>query len=264
MGNYWECADFVSGGTEITAEPAQPSTHGELVTVHQLRPLTAPNMDRRVYPVSGSSGYRDDPPIDDPGDDRLPTPGGSGRQIEYYSEERYWTDYLRIILPILGVLLFLVLLYLWALAFLRGDDETPGQGGVVATSTIPLITAQATATAAAGVTGTPGEPSIVLTPPPISTNPPETGSTPNPTAITPENPLDIYIGAIVTIANTGGLGANLRSEPTTESEVITVLLDGEVLEVIDGPQESQDFTWWNVTNESGTGWVVADYLEVIE
>jgi hypothetical protein len=264
MGNYWEASD------ERAAELELGSMHGVIhsAPIHIYGQADSPVPDlamRRVYPVSGSSGYRDDPPVDDLDDERNAVPGGSGRQIEYYAEERYWTDYLRIILPIIGVLLFLILLYLWALAFLRGDDDTPGQAGTSPTSTIPLITADATGTAAVEITGTPGGPGIVLTPAPVGNTPQPSGSTPNPTASTPDEPSgEIYVGAVVAIANTGGTGANLRSLPTTESEVVTVLLDGVELVVIDGPEDAQGFTWWGVEGETGTGWVVGDYLEVIE
>jgi hypothetical protein len=219
---------------------------------------------RILYPVSGSSGYRDDPPSDDLDDERRVSQGNTGRQIEYYSEDRYWTDYLRIILPVLGVLLFLVLLYLWALAFLR-DDDTPGVAGNVSTPTIPMITAETTPTPQPGTPGTPGAPGIILTPAPIGSTPPVTASTPIPTQVPSDDPDDdIYVGAVVAIANTGGTGANLRSLPTTDSDVVTVLLDGTELEVIDGPDFAQGFAWWYVSSDAETGWVVADYLTLIE
>lgn len=265
MGNYWEHNTSSETRADLAYNLSDPDRRPHCVYPAD-NVLRAPFVERQVYPVTGSSGYRDEPPPDDFGEDpRTDSSGSSGRQIEYYSEERYWTDYLRIILPIIGVLLFLVLLYLWALAFLRGDDETPGQAGTSPTATIPLITADATATAAVDITTTPGGPSIVLTPAPVGNTPQPGVSTPNPTASTPDEPTgEIYIGAVVAIANTGGTGANLRSLPTTESDVITVLLDGTELVVIDGPEDALGFTWWGVESESGSGWVVSDYLEVIE
>lgn len=256
MGNYWESNE------ESNAAANRPTaSHVAPLTLYRS---TETGGSRIVYPVSGSSGYRDDPPLDDPDDPRGDV-GGGGRQIDYYAEERYWTDYLRIILPILGVLLFLVLLYLWALAFLRGDDDPPGQAGANATATLSLITADSTPSPAADATGAAGTPGIVFTPPPVATTPPGTIITPAPTAQTPDEPAgDIYVGAIVAIANTGGTGANLRSLATTDSDVIDVLLDGYQMEVVGGPEDSQGFIWWNVSGESGSGWVVADYLELIE
>jgi hypothetical protein len=38
--------------------------------------------------------------------------------------------------------------------------------------------------------------------------------------------------------------------------------DGDILDVISGPEEGGDFTWWFVRVEDGTeAWVVEDYLQ---
>ncbi|HEU4797643.1 MAG TPA: hypothetical protein VFT63_01875, partial [bacterium] len=41
--------------------------------------------------------------------------------MSYESEERYWTDYLRVALPVIGLLLMLALFWWWAQQFI-GDD----------------------------------------------------------------------------------------------------------------------------------------------
>lgn len=267
MGNYWE-------GSEST-EQSQLNDAFTVLDRVQVAPLhlyhnghehLVSQSGRPVYPVSGSSDYRDDPPLDDAENGRGQPPRQGDRQLEYYSEERYWTDYLRIILPVAGLFLILVLLYLWALAFLRGDEEPTDQAGVGPTTTLPVITASPTETARVGATGTPR---IVVTPPPIQ--PTQPGQTePDPT--TPpdeeepviEEPGDIYVGGLVRIANTAGEGANMRGEPTTDSGVIAVLLDNTELTVIGGPEEALGFTWWNVEGDAGSGWVVENYLVLIE
>jgi hypothetical protein len=54
---------------------------------------------------------------------------------------------------------------------------------------------------------------------------------------------------------------NLRAEPGTGSTVIGVLADGARVEVIDGPQDANGYTWLKVsTSRFGTGWAVARYL----
>jgi hypothetical protein len=36
-----------------------------------------------------------------------------------------------------------------------------------------------------------------------------------------------------------------------------------VVEILDGPKEADDYTWWQVRDEAGiTGWVAGEYLEV--
>jgi hypothetical protein len=267
MGNYWEAAD--SQRDAQFAEAMQILDRSPIVPLHLYDRDGLPIVSqsgRPVFAVSGSSDYRDEPPLDEPADaGRNQPPHGGDRQLQYYSEERYWTDYLRIILPILGVLIFLVLLYLWALAFLRDGDDTPGQQGAAPTVTLPVITADATDTPRVGATGTPR---IVVTAPPIQPTQPGQAEEPTPTPEPAETPIEpsgeIFVGGQVRVANTAGEGANLRSEPTTDAGVIAVVLDGTVFDVIDGPVEALGFTWWNVSGEQGEGWIVENYLVATE
>jgi len=62
-------------------------------------------------------------------------------------------------------------------------------------------------------------------------------------------------------ATVSGDGVNLRSDATTEAEVVTVLAAGTVVTITGGSQEANGFTWWPVQLADGTsGWVVADFL----
>lgn len=248
MGNYWEPADATGQiRPHIPLQPVYslPEHSRRVISTHAGQP---------VYSVSGSSGYDNDPDDDYPTvDDDMPPAGGGGRDLGYYPEERYWTDYLRIGAPILGVILILALFWFWANAF-WGDDENDVATNGTPQATLPAITASPSATAQ---TGTTGSPIILTTPPPgVATQPPGQGTTPEPPAGG-----EIAIGATVAVANSGGTGVNFRTEPSTESEIIDVLLDGTQLTVIDGPLDAEGYTWWQVEGDAGTGWLVQDYLQ---
>jgi len=71
------------------------------------------------------------------------------------------------------------------------------------------------------------------------------------------------VGARVVVAGTGGAGVSLRAGPGTDNARLGLANDGDILEIIRGPEEGGDFTWWFVLVEDGTeAWVVEDYLEV--
>ena len=69
------------------------------------------------------------------------------------------------------------------------------------------------------------------------------------------------IGVQATVSGTGGTGLNMRSGAGTGNARVKTLPDGKTVEVIGGPKEANDFTWWQVRDEVGTtGWVVSTFL----
>jgi hypothetical protein len=264
MGNYWEPAEQALARPDVSGYAAveQP------LTVYAIRPrareIYTSTSGQPVYSVSGSSGYGGEPPSDSPGDRGGRTggpPSGQDRQFTYYPEQHSWLDYVRVAAPILGVILIVIFAWIWISAsFLGDDDETDDSTGGVqtATTTLPFITATATTTVRAGATGTPR---IVETAPPVATTP--VGG--EVIATEPVAPVgDIYAGATVEVANTDGTGANMRTEPTTDAEVIAVLLDGTQLTTTGESVEAAGFVWWPVEGDAGAGWVVADFLVLIQ
>lgn len=269
MGNYWEAAgspDLLPDGYAYGNAEFPLTLHG---TGNRRSDVTSSGSGIPVYAVSGSSGFGVDPPSEPPPPVRSGAggpPAGRERQLNYYDDERYWTDWLRIIAPIVGVILMVVLFYFWASSFLGGDDDTSGDVGKgQSTATLPVIGASPTTTARAGATGTP---LIILTTGPTSTSPAGVGVTPasEPTA-TDEVPVDggdIYAGATVRVANTGGTGANMRSDASTEAEVVAVVLDGAELVTTGEAIEGEGFVWWPVEGDAGAGYIVEDYLTLVE
>lgn len=177
--------------------------------------------------------------------------GGGDRQFTYYQEERYWTDYLRIAAPVLGVILLLGLAWFW-INNLIGDDgadptptSTTGSGGIVITG------------------GSPTARSGLGTPLAVATNNPGGGATSG----TPGTGTGTATGKFkngdkVKIANTGGSGANMRSQPTTAGEIVTTLADGAALTITGESQKADGYTWWPVEGADGKGFVVEDFIQL--
>jgi len=183
--------------------------------------------------------------------------GGSGsgrpRSVQYQPEERYWTEYLRIALPILGLLLMIGLLWFWALQLM--DDDDPG-------GDLPVVTEPSATQEVVVPDSTPT--SEVIAPPTSEPTPTEADSTPE--AAEEETPADsgggeIAIDAIVTVREDG---VNMRSEATTSSDVVQQLNAGDTYTIADGPVEADEYTWWLLVNDENSvaGWVVEDFLEI--
>src|SRR5687768_3412493 len=103
-----------------------------------------PGIDRRDSPVRRSRSW-------DGG-----TPVGQERTVSYESEDRYWTDYLRVALPVIGLLLMLALFWWWAQQFIGDDGNANDLAQVTETNfaTAPSLTA--TATVQVVIDSTPG------------------------------------------------------------------------------------------------------------
>ena len=182
--------------------------------------------------------------------------GGRPRTVQYQPEERYWTEYLRIALPILGLLLMIGLLWFWALQ-LMGDDnggdqpvvtEPPATEEVVLPDSTP--TTEATEDVIAPPTPTPTEElSTPETTPEVEETPADTGGG------------EIAIGSVVQVTEDG---VNMRADATTSSDAVTQLNAGDSFEVVDGPVEADTYTWWMVVDDTNSvvGWIASDFIEV--
>lgn len=200
------------------------------------------------------------------------TTGGRPRTTQFQPEERYWTDYLRIALPVVGLLLLIGLLWFWADRIINDDPNTTEP---VATEDIGLVT-----------TSTPTAPPAETesTPPPIdlgnlastteatepagdnqANNQPQ--ETPPPADASPtEPPADtgsaFASGDTVTVTE----AVNLRPNPSTEGDVLEVLDANTTLTITGGPEEGESYVWWEVVTADGeTGWIAeGDYLELAQ
>lgn len=97
---------------------------------------------------------------------------------------------------------------------------------------------------------------LAPTPTPIPT------FTPAPTRDLAAPPESITVGYYARVAGTGSAGLTLRGGPSTLTTSLQNVAEGTVMQVIGGPEEADDFIWWQVRLLSGQeGWVAGRFLE---
>lgn len=85
--------------------------------------------------------------------------------------------------------------------------------------------------------------------------------TPVPTPNVAVAPEGITPGYFAQVINTEGVGVTVRGGPSTSNAPLTVAPEGTTLLVLDGPEQGNEFLWWQVRTEDGTeGWVAADFI----
>jgi hypothetical protein len=126
----------------------------------------------------------------------------------------------------------------------------------------PNRTPTPTSTATPTLTPTP---TPTRTPTPISPTP---SSSPTPTpsrppTATPTIPVGpIVVGGRVVVTRTEGRGLSVRAEPGLDAPRLFYLIDGEILEVIGGPAEVEESTWWHLRMADGReGWCSGFFLQ---
>jgi hypothetical protein len=182
--------------------------------------------------------------------------------VSYQPEERYWTDYLRIALPVVGLLLMLGLFWYWASAVIGDDDNNE-----------PTVRPEVT---------------IITEPTPTATTQPQVDI--NPETVTPEptqggTQAPDSSGEEATEAPTDGTDeaapgkgfttgdtvvmseeANLRVEGSLEADVIEPLPAGTELEVLGPGVESGGYIWIEVrvVDTEQEGFVADEFVEAAE
>jgi hypothetical protein len=174
--------------------------------------------------------------------------GGGDRQFSYYQEERYWTDYLRIAAPVLGVILLLALAWFWINNLIGDDNASPTPTTTAGGAVVTVITSSSP-------TARPG----LGTPLPVATGGAAGASgtaTPKPAGAA-----KFKNGDKVVIGNTGGSGANMRKDASTSGAIVATLADGAQLTITGDSKKADGYTWWPVSGSDGDGWVVEDFLK---
>lgn len=210
--------------------------------------------------------------------------GGQSRVAQHQPEERYWTDYLRIALPVVGILLLLGLLWYWA-TMLIGNSPEPtdpedDQIGLVSEGTPTPTNEPAQVQEDTGTQGntigigdpasTPEQSSGVTTQPPADPGGSDNeADAPAGDDTEAEEPAEEDTGA----AFAGGDpvivtedGVNVRPDAGTAGDPISVVNAGDELTIASGPIEAEGYVWWEVIlpDASSSGWIVEDYIAPAE
>jgi len=187
--------------------------------------------------------------------------------VSYESEERYWTDYLRVALPVIGLLLMLALFWWWAQQFI-GDDKSGNQVALEATQTTEIATK-----AAPTPTNTQ---EVVVQSTQVQTTPTsETAGTDGTNGGQAENtPVDNPGGNVqncefkkgdYVVVTQEGDGLRLRTDPeVSDTNSVDTLDAGTVLRVVEDCtiEDADGNQWVRVRDEatSRTGYVSADFV----
>ncbi len=98
---------------------------------------------------------------------------------------------------------------------------------------------------------------VVATATPVEEEPP---SPPPPEPLIDSEPR-LEIGGTARVVNMNGTVLRGRSEPGITQPVLVRFAENSEVTILEGPVEANDYTWWRVENELGTGWVAEGSLD---
>ncbi len=149
-----------------------------------------------------------------------------------------------------GVLAALVLVCMGTFVYLYRNRPAASTPGILPTPALVTVAAPTTTVTVQAPTQGPG-PTPTVAPSATPTLPPAPPGT-------------LKVGDKVQVVNTGGDGLSLRSEPGLYAPRMAIALDGELLEVVEGPRAIGGFTWWRLKRTDGVeGWGVQNFLQLV-
>ena len=262
FGSQWEPAD----GSLVGARASARARRRPLLLFGaqtQLAPAGAPAgagiIASSGFGPEGSGGSSDAPEAGSYRAARSSSPTGQERTVSFQPEERYWTDYIRIALPVIGLWLLLGLLWYWAAALIGGGSSNPAPSETAlgeitpVNAPVPTVAASPTAPTIVAAPGTPPAVSEPINP----TEPPR--PTPEATSAAPAGTTNFPPGTMVVTTEEG---VRMRSEPTTDSAIVEELAAGTPLRVTGPFEEAGTLDWWPVENPATgqSGFVREDFL----
>ena len=110
------------------------------------------------------------------------------------------------------------------------------------------------------------QPTVEITPtvtPALPTVAPLPTATPTPKPTpTPSVPTKIEVGGYVKVVGAEADALSYRSGPGLNYARLTIVKDGTILKVLEGPDEADGYTWWRLEDEDGfIGWAAEDWLK---
>ena len=83
--------------------------------------------------------------------------------------------------------------------------------------------------------------------------------------VSPTSRPELGVGTKARVVGVGAGVLNVRDGAGTGYRVVTALRENAVLDVIGGPQDANNYPWWQVRNDAGeTGWVAGEWLQVAD
>ena len=178
---------------------------------------------------------------------RTPGRGGSNQDL--------WPRWMWFAVPVLVVVVVAGLW--WALFQTPTTNNKKTPPAPVGSKRTPSTQAPAAANTLAVSTTISMTPQIII--PATSTPIPGPTSTIAPTVL--PTVAGLSIGAKAKVIGTAGAGLNMRSAAGTAHGRVKTLREGAIVEIIGGPTDADDLTWWQVRDEAGiTGWVASKFL----
>ncbi|MDQ6909033.1 MAG: SH3 domain-containing protein [Chloroflexota bacterium] len=214
----------------------------------------------------------------------VPAPAATGkeRSLSYYTEERYWTDYAKLIVPVVVVVALLGLAWFVGTGKLRGGGSSDATATPNSTTTAASAVASTRSTGASVVTGsvragTPPAttgPAGVITPSGVAGIPSGQATLPAGTqrAGTPGANTGITAGGSsptlpiqkFKVANTGGTGVNLRDKPDTKAgKIVTNVPEGTEVQATGPAVDGEGGTWYPVQVGDKAGFIRNDFLVAV-
>lgn len=96
---------------------------------------------------------------------------------------------------------------------------------------------------------------------PIATATPDPNRTPDPADL-PQTPSATPVPT-AEIANTQGLGVNMRQDPGYDGAIVVVVAEGATVILLGETQQADGIEWYHVETEAGVqGWIADSYLNI--